>query len=103
MSQNELPYYPMDDPNRVADFLKVIREMIQQEVKKLNYNRSIVAIVTSTPTGAGGTCDIKLLNEGNTITAVTIRSGLTIAKDDYVYVTFINNQSSSFFVDEVKH
>ena len=101
---DDLPYLPMDNPNQVDDFYKIIQQMVKKEVKNLNYNRSVVAEVTSSPIGgAGGTCDIKLLSEGNTITGVTIRSGLTVINGDFVYVTFINNQSSSFFIDDKKH
>jgi len=100
---DDLPYLPMDAPNQVDDFYKIIQQMVKKEVKNLNYNRSVVAEVTSIPTGVGGTCDIKLLSEGNTITGVTIRSGLTLTNGDFVYVTFISNQSSSFFIDDRKH
>lgn len=89
--------YEMDNPNAITDYVKIVREIVQQEIRKASFNRSIQAVVASTP--AGGACDIKLLNEGNTITGVKIRTGLTISMGDEVYVTFINNQSSNFFID----
>jgi len=94
-----LQQYPMDAPNYTDDYIKIIKELIQKEIQNLPYNKSVVAVVASTPTGIGGTCSIKLLNEGNTITLVKIRSGLSLTFGDEVYVTFINNASSNFFID----
>ena len=100
MGKKELQHYPLDDSNAIKDFEKIIREIIRQEIKKLYFDRTLPAQVVSTPTG--GTCSIQLFNEGDVITSVKIRTGLTLVYGDNVYVKFINNSSNNFFIDEKK-
>jgi hypothetical protein len=88
---------PMDDPKAIDDFQRLIRDIVQQELKKARFNRMLPAKVT---TGGTSTVSIQLLIDGTptTITGVKNKTGLTLVTNDEVYVEFINNSSSNIYV-----
>lgn len=88
--------YKLDDANFINELVKIIKEIVKEEIKNAPFDRSEYAKVVSVP--AGGLCDIKLKNEGTTIEDVKINDGLTIANGDDVYITRIQNSKSSYLI-----
>jgi hypothetical protein len=88
---------PMDDPKAIDDFQKLIRDIVQQELKKARFNRMLPAKVISV---GSGTADIQFLSDGTptTITGVKDKTGVTLNVNDEVYVEFINNSSSNIYI-----
>lgn len=87
--------FNLDDPNFMEQFIKMIREIVQQELKNAKYDKTEYAKVTSTP--SAGSCNIKFGNEGSDIPC-KINDGLTISDGDDVYVTRFQNSNSSFMI-----
>lgn len=97
---SKLNIQPMDEHNSILQYIKLFREIAKQEIRDAGFDRSVEALVASTP--YSGSCDIQLLSEGDIISGVKIRNGLTVTTGDEVYVKFIKNSSSNFFIDEKK-
>ncbi len=77
-------------------FVDIIEKIVDDRIKKLNFDRKVAATVVSF---ADGYATIKLNDNLASISNVKVRDGLTLSVDDQVYVTFINGSSSNFFVD----
>lgn len=78
-------------------FTDIIEKIVDDRIKKLNFDRKVAATVVSF---ASGYATIKLNdNLAVSISNVKVRDGLTLSANDQVYVTFINGSSSNFFVD----
>jgi hypothetical protein len=95
---------PMDSFSGVNDYIRIIRELIRQEVSNQNSNfwKSSPGVVSSTPTAPGGYCSVKLYNDSNSIiTNVKIKNGTTLVFGDNVQVIYINNSASNFYVDKI--
>jgi hypothetical protein len=89
---------PIDDPRFVSDFIELIKDIVRKEINNAPFNKSIVGKITAVAAD-GLTADVQLLNSLNTITGVKVRSGLTLAAGDFVYVTFLNSSPTNFFID----
>lgn len=83
----------LDDPNFMKEFLKIVREIIVQENKKLAFDVTESAVVTSVP--SAGYCNIKFKNEGDDVLC-KIRDGVTVLNGDTVRVTRYKNSNSNF-------
>lgn len=90
---NEIPF---DDSNFIDYFKNIIKEVVRDEMKKLKFNRKVVAKVVSVGVGVA---NIQLLDSSNTISNVKVRDGLTLDIDDYVYVEAINGSLNNIFID----
>jgi 1-aminocyclopropane-1-carboxylate deaminase/D-cysteine desulfhydrase-like pyridoxal-dependent ACC family enzyme len=87
----------LDSSQGIIDYLKIFREIVQQEIAKAKFSKHVLGVVSSTP--AAGLCNIKINNEGAEVIDVKIRDGLTLVVGNEVYVEMINNSSSNFFID----
>jgi|WetSurMetagenome_2_1015567.scaffolds.fasta_scaffold87720_3 hypothetical protein len=92
--------YSFDDPNFINEFLKIVDEYVDKKINSAPFDRSVYAKVVSVPSGRY--CDIKLNNEGETISNVLINDGLTISNGDDVYITYIKNQKSNYLITKKK-
>jgi hypothetical protein len=86
---------PIDNPRAIQLLSDIIREIIQQEIKKAPFNFMMSAIVTNV---GSGVADVQLTNSGNTITNVKNKTGETLLANDEVYVEFINGSNSNFYI-----
>jgi hypothetical protein len=92
---------PIEDSQFIDDLKELIEDIVKEEIRKAPFNKSIVGKITAVAAD-GLTADVQLLNSPNTITGVKVRSGLSLAINDSVYVTFLGNSSTNFFIDVKK-
>lgn len=77
------------------DILDAIKIMIEEENKKLEFNRYIQVIVTTT--NSDGSYDVKY--KGQTIPSVKPRMNTTFSLNDVCYACLPNNQINFIFLD----
>lgn len=91
----------LSDPKFIKILEQLIRDIVQQEIKKASFNRNMAAKVVSADNGAL-TASIQLLSDGVTISGVKNRSNQNLSANDLVEVTFFNNSGSNFCIT-LKH
>ena len=91
----------MTDPKYIKQLEQLIRDIVQQEIKKAPFNRNIVAKVTAAD-NVTLTASVELQSDGITISGVKNRSGNNLSANDLVEITLFNNTSSNFCIT-LKH
>lgn len=98
-----------EDPYIQKKFRLLLKDIIQEELKNLEFDRKVQGVIVSEPTKDTRTCSIVLNHNMTTlpenppvINDVPIRSGLNVKVGDEVILTKVNN-SNSMFVDYNKY
>lgn len=84
----------LNDPSFIRILEDLIRDIVQQEIKKARFNKMFSATVTSV--AGNGLLTVELDDDGVSVPGVLNRTGETIIANDGVYILKINNSSSNY-------
>ena len=81
-----------NDVNLIRQLETLIRDIVQQEIKKASFDRMQVATVTAV---VGDLLSVEFADDGVEVTGIPNKTGETVIAGNQVYILKINNSNTN--------